>query len=95
MFDSNFFNDNPLKQYVDSLDDQAIAWLSNPTSDAKQLMNNHIMEILGQLPENHFGHNVSTDRESLGHLIASSMAYGYFLQRAEQRSSLVNALGMD
>jgi Protein of unknown function (DUF760) len=48
------------------------------------------MGMLGVLPGGGFDVSVSTSRENLGQLMASAMAYGYFLHVAEQRMALAN-----
>ncbi len=63
-----------------------IAQLSKPTSsEVFQVMERNIVGLLGNLPPEHFGVTISTNRENLGRLLASAMVSGYFLRNAEQR----------
>ena len=63
-----------------------IAQLSKPTSsEVFQVMERNIIGLLGNLPPEHFGVTISTNRENLGRLLASAMVSGYFLRNAEQR----------
>jgi hypothetical protein len=88
---SEFFNSesessNLLWQYVKSLSPETVNHLSKPNSvEVFQVMERNIMGLLGNLPSEHFGINVSTSRENLGRLLASAMISGYFLRNAEQR----------
>ncbi|MBE9104666.1 DUF760 domain-containing protein, partial [Nostoc cf. edaphicum LEGE 07299] len=59
---------------------------SKPTSaEVFQVMERNITGLLGNLPSEHFGVTVTTNRENLGRLLASAMMSGYFLRNAEQR----------
>ncbi len=85
---------NSLWQYVQSLEPETMARLSRPASDdVLQLMEGHVLSILGGLPSEHFDVTVTTSRENLGRLLASAMVSGYFLRGAEQRMALENTLG--
>jgi Protein of unknown function (DUF760) len=90
-FDSSFSMDNPLAKYIQSLPEDAIARMHQPASDAAKLMEGNLRGMLGVLPGQLFDVNVSTSRENLGQLMASAMAYGYFLHVAEQRMALANS----
>ena len=95
---SEFFNsesdtDGLLWQYVQSLSPDSITQLSKPTSaEVFQVMERNIVGLLGNLPSEHFNVNITTNRESLGRLLASAMISGYFLRNAEQRMSFQKAL---
>jgi hypothetical protein len=88
---SEFFNGesetgNLLLQYVKSLSPDIISQLSKPTSpEVFQAMERNITGLLGNLPSEHFGVTITTNRENLGRLLASAMISGYFLCNAEQR----------
>ncbi|NCJ06815.1 DUF760 domain-containing protein [Synechococcales cyanobacterium C] len=85
---------NSLWKYVQSLEPETQARLSQPASEeVLQLMEGHVRSILGGLPSEHFEVTVTTSRENLGRLLASAMLSGYFLRAAEQRMTLENALG--
>lgn len=75
-----------LWNYVQSLNPETIAQLSRPDSaEIFQVMERNIIGLLGNLPAEHFGVTISTNRENLGRLLASAMMSGYFLRNAEQR----------
>jgi hypothetical protein len=88
---SEFFNgesetSNLLWQYVKSLSPETVNQLSKPTSpEVFQVMEQNIVGMLGNLPSEHFNVTITTNRESLGRLLASAMISGYFLRNAEQR----------
>lgn len=95
---SEFFNNesetsNLLWQYVQSLSSETVSQLSRPTSaEVFQVMERNIVGLLGNLPSEHFGINISTSRENLGRLLASAMISGYFLRNAEQRMDFDKSL---
>lgn len=88
---SEFFNSesessNLLWQYVKSLSPETVTHLSKPTSsEVFQVMERNIVGLLGNLPSEHFGVTITTNRENLGRLLASAMISGYFIRNAEQR----------
>jgi hypothetical protein len=82
-----------LWQYVQSLNPETIAQLSRPDSnEVFQVMERNIIGLLGNLPSEHFGVTISTNRENLGRLLASAMMSGYFLRNAEQRMNFEQSL---
>ena len=82
-----------LWQYVQSLSPEIIAQLSRPDSaEIFQVMERNIIGLLGNLPSEHFGVTISTNREHLGRLLASAMMSGYFLRNAEQRMNFEKSL---
>ena len=84
-FDGNA-DSNLLWNYVQSMSPDTIARLSKPmSSEVFQVMERNIVGLLGNLPSEHFGVTVNTNRENLGRLLASAMISGYFLRNAEQR----------
>ncbi|MEH1908772.1 MAG: DUF760 domain-containing protein [Nostoc sp.] len=95
---SEFFNSESetsdlLWQYVKSLSPETVSQLSKPTSaEVFQVMERNITGLLGNLPSEHFGVTVTTNRENLGRLLASAMISGYFLRNAEQRMSFEVAI---
>lgn len=87
---------NQLWQYVQSMDESAVGRLSTPESDeVKQVMERHILSLLGNLPSEQFGVMISTSREHLAHLLSAAMLNGYFLRAAEQRLFVENLLQSD
>jgi len=82
-----------LWEYVQSLSPETISHLSKPeSSEVFQVMERNIIGLLGNLPGEHFGITISTDRDHLGRLLASAMVSGYFLRNAEQRLNLEKSL---
>ena len=85
-FEENPNNDNFLWRYVKSLSPETVNQLSKPdSSEVFQVMERKITGLLGSIPSEHFGVNITTNKESLGRLLASAMISGYFLRNAEQR----------
>ncbi|MEO0968936.1 MAG: DUF760 domain-containing protein [Cyanobacteria bacterium J06639_18] len=92
-FEKNPHNDNFLWQYVKSLSPETITQLSKPdSSEVFQVMERKITGLLGNIPSEHFGVTITTNRENLGRLLASAMMSGYFLRNAEQRMNFEIAL---
>ena len=92
-FEGESENGNLLWQYVQSLSPDTITQLSKPSSaEVFQVMEHNIVGLLGNLPSEHFGVTVATNRENLGRLLASAMLSGYFLRNAEQRMGFENSL---
>jgi len=84
---------NWLWQYVQSMSPEMIAQLSKPTTgEVFQVMERNIVGLLGNLPPEHFGVTITTNREHLGRLLASAMMSGYFLRNAEQRMAFEKSL---
>jgi Protein of unknown function (DUF760) len=82
-----------LWQYVQSLSPDTIAHLSRPTSpEVMQVMERNIIGLLGGLPGEGFDISITTNRDSLGRLLASAMMSGYFLRNAEQRLAFDQSL---
>lgn len=94
----NFFSQETeggetLWKYVQSLSPDTIAQLSKPdSSEVFQVMERNIIGLLGNLPPEHFGVTISTNRDHLGKLLASAMMSGYFLRNAEQRMNFEKSL---
>lgn len=84
---------NLLWNYVQSMSPDTIARLSKPmSSEVFQVMERNIVGLLGNLPSEHFGVTINTNRENLGRLLASAMISGYFLRNAEQRMVFESSL---
>jgi hypothetical protein len=85
-FFDNDADNNLLWQYVQSMSPETVAQLSKPASpEVFQVMERNIVGLLGNLPPEHFGVTITTNRDNLGRLLASAMVSGYFLRNAEQR----------
>lgn len=95
---SGFFNgesqtSDSLWQYVSSLSPDTVTQLSKPSSpEVLGVIERNIIGLLGNLPPEQFNVNITTNRESLGKLLASAMISGYFLRNAEQRMNFEIAL---
>ena len=84
---------NSLWHYVQSLSPDAIAHLSQPQSqEVFGIIEQNISGLLGSLPSENFDVAITTNRESLGRMLASAMMSGYFLRNAEQRMSFERSL---
>ncbi len=84
--------DNALAQYIQALPEEAVARMHQPADEAAEMMKGNIMGMLGVLPSQAFDISITTSKENLGQLMASAMAYGYFLHTAEQRMALEKTL---
>ena len=92
-FDGESQSGNMLWQYVQALSPETVNQLSKPTSpEVFQVMEQNIVGLLGNLPSEHFGVTITTNRENLGRLLASAMISGYFLRNAEQQMSFEKSL---
>jgi hypothetical protein len=90
---SRSYPDNQLWHYVQSMDESAVERLSKPGSDdVKQVMERHILSLLGHLPSGQFDVMITTSREHLAHLLSAAMMNGYFLKAAEQRLAVENLM---
>lgn len=76
-----------LGRYIQSMPTETIAQLSTPEPEVARVMERNILEMLGALPNEHFGVSITTNRTHLGRLLASAMMNGYFLHNAYQRMS--------
>jgi len=86
-------SNNTLWQYVQSLSPEAVSQLSQPESqEVFQVIENNIVGLLGNLPNDSFDVAINTNRGNLSRLLASAMISGYFLRNAEQRMALEESL---
>jgi hypothetical protein len=92
--EANFENDpSPLWQYVQDLSPETVAQMSQPASpEVLKMMERQIAMLLGNLPPEGFGVMITTSREHLGRLLASTMLNGYFLRNVEQRLAMETVL---
>jgi hypothetical protein len=85
--------ENQLWQYVSKMDNATIAQISQPTSqEVMEVMERHILAMLGALPSSQFEVTITTDRDNLGRMMAAAMMHGYFLKSAEQRLAIEKSL---
>ena len=89
---ASFSIDNALAQYIQALPEEAVGRMHQPAAEAVKLMERNILGMLGALPSQAFEVNITTSKQNLGQLMASAMAYGYFLHTAEQRMALEKTL---
>jgi len=89
---SEFFTDadrgNNLEEYLQSLSPETVTQLAKPDREVLQIIQNNVTQMLGTLPPQQFKVAITTDRESLGQLLASAMMTGYFLKGAENRMAI-------
>lgn len=79
---------NLLWQYVQSLNSETVAQLSQPDPEVAQIMEQNLTGMLGHLPPENFDVAITTSSEHLSQLLASAMMNGYFLNKARQRMEL-------
>ena len=89
---ASFGIDNALAHYIQALPEEAVGRMHQPAAEAVKLMEHNIIGMLGALPSEAFDMSITTSRQNLGQLMASAMAYGYFLHTAEQRMALEKTL---
>lgn len=84
---------NQFLQYVQSLNRDTVLQLSKPDSpEVLQLIQQAIVAMLGNLPDDKFNTVITTSREELGQLLGAAMVDGYFLRNAEQRFQIEKVL---
>ena len=72
-----FDTDNSLWQYVQEMSPDTVAKMSQPDSEeVLKLMEHQVSTLLGSLPPEGFGVMITTSREHLGRLLASTMLNG-------------------
>ncbi|MDJ0716424.1 MAG: DUF760 domain-containing protein [Prochloraceae cyanobacterium] len=79
---------NLLWEYVNSLDIETVAQLSQPSKEALEVMGTNLVEILGNLPDENFAVTIATTKQHLNILLAKAMVNGYFLRQIEERMRL-------
>lgn len=91
--DSENSSENSLWHYLQSLSPETITHLSQPESqEVFEIIEQNITGLLGNMPQSEFQMQISTNRQSLGQLLASAMISGYFLRNAEQRMGFEQSL---
>jgi DNA-binding GntR family transcriptional regulator len=85
---------NNLWQYLQTMEPETVTQMSKPASEEViEVMERHIVSLLGALPPDQFGVMITTSREHLGRLVASAMMNGYFLKTVEQRLAVEKSFG--
>ena len=91
--DSEIESNNSLWEYVQDMSPEMVAQMSQPASEeVLKLMERQVSTLLGSLPPEGFGVMITTSREHLGRLLASTMLNGYFLRNVEQRAAIEQSL---
>ncbi|MGD1874550.1 MAG: DUF760 domain-containing protein [Mastigocoleus sp.] len=84
---------NSLWDYVQSMSPETVTKLSQPASkEVLQTIERTVVGMLGSLPGENFSVSITTNRDSLGRLLASAIMNGYFLRNVEQRMAFEDAL---
>lgn len=92
-FEPEVTNNNNLWQYLQSLNPETVAQLSQPSSsEILQLIQRAIVGMLGNLPHDRYQSVITTSRDELGKLLGSAMVDGYFLRNVEQRLEMEKTL---
>ncbi|WP_287128871.1 DUF760 domain-containing protein [Candidatus Cyanaurora vandensis] len=80
---------NGLRRYLYQQSPEDLAKIAQTVStDVQQMVSMNVQGLLGGLPSEHFGVEITTNRDNLAGLLASAMMTGYFLRRVEQRMEL-------
>lgn len=97
--DTNFFGGsedvqaNQLLKYLQNQSPEVLARVARSVSpEIKQIISQNVQGLVGVLPSESFGVQITTDRENLAGLLASAMMTGYFLRRMEQRMELESSI---
>ena len=92
-FENQTVGNNSFLEYIKSLSPEAITQLSQPNSpEVLSAIERTVTSMLGGLPSEDFNVMITTNRESLGRLLASAMFNGYLLRNVEQRMGFETAL---
>lgn len=84
---------NPLLAYLQQQSPETLAEVAQSVSpEVRQIVAQNIQNLVGMLPSQHFGVQITTDRENLAGLLGSAMMTGYFLKQMETRMYLDRAL---
>jgi hypothetical protein len=81
-----------LDAFIKSLSPETMARLAQPDEEVATLMNSHLLGLLGEFPINRLSVVITTDQNHLAHLLASAMAYGFFLKSAQDRQTMEKSL---
>jgi hypothetical protein len=84
---------NQLLKYLQHQSPEVLAQIAKATTpQVKDIITHNIQGLLGMLPSEGFGIQVTTDRDNLANLLGSAMMTGYFLRQMEQRMELEDLL---
>jgi hypothetical protein len=84
---------NQLLKYLQHQSPEVLERVARSVSpEIKQIISQNVQGLVGVLPTEDFGIQITTDRENLAGLLASAMMTGYFLRRMEQRMELETSL---
>lgn len=80
---------NQLLKYLQHQSPEILERVARSVSpEIKQIISQNVQGLVGVLPTEDFGVQITTDRDNLASLLASAMMTGYFLRRMEQRMEL-------
>lgn len=84
---------NQLLKYLQHQSPEILERVARSVSpEIKQIISQNVQGLVGVLPAEDFGVQITTDRDNLAGLLASAMMTGYFLRRMEQRMELESSL---
>ncbi|MDX2216398.1 MAG: DUF760 domain-containing protein [Oculatellaceae cyanobacterium bins.114] len=84
---------NQLLRYLQHQSPEILERVARSVSpEIKQIISQNVQGLVGVLPAEDFGVQITTDRDNLAGLLASAMMTGYFLRRMEQRMELESSL---
>ena len=84
---------NQLLKYLQHQSPEILERVARSVSpEIKQIISQNVQGLVGVLPTEDFGVQITTDRDNLAGLLASAMMTGYFLRRMEQRMELEASL---
>jgi len=84
---------NQLLKYLQHQSPEVLERVARSVSpEIKQIISQNVQGLVGVLPSEDFGVQITTDRDNLAGLLASAMMTGYFLRRMEQRMELETSL---
>ncbi|ELR99350.1 DUF760 domain-containing protein [Gloeocapsa sp. PCC 73106] len=100
VFNDKFFNRDPhdstpntLLQYLQRQNPELLTQIAQSASpEVQEIITQNVQGLIGMLPSDDFGVQITTERESLANLLASAMMTGYFLRQVEHRRDLETIL---
>jgi hypothetical protein len=85
---------NELMQYISQQKPEILASIAQSAPlEVKQAITHNVMGLVGMLPAEGFGCQITTNKENLANLLASAMMTGYFLSQVEKRMDLEEVFG--
>jgi hypothetical protein len=85
---------NDLMKYISQQKPEILASIAQSAPpEVKQVITHNVMGLVGMLPTEGFGCQITTNKENLANLLASAMMTGYFLSQVEKRMDLEDVFG--